>query len=458
MLTAAHWFAAVTPVIGVTLLGIGCGGARGDNPFASAGGGSGDGITEGVEHGSDAGPAGSASAAEGADGTAAGDDDPKFDTPDGATAGGEGGSSDCECGNIEWSYVFIANSQEGTVSKINTRTMEEEGRYLTRADGNGSPSRTSVSVDGKAVVVANRNVGLVKIWARSEFCAGASTSSGKNDVKAWGTDDCVAWSTDFPDMTMQRPVAWTPGQGPCHLDQKIWTVTGTNGQSPGNCGPGGVWIHRVDGETGVIEDTIKLEDDEFPCTLAVLPDGTGIGLGIYGGAVDADGNFYTHGFDNGKFARVDFDSLAVEIFSGGGYGITVDTSGRPWWNGVSRFDYTTMTFENAGVSGGSGGIAEDLQGRMWYANSSKGIGWVDVETMTPGDTVALPAGPGWTVKGVSVDIDGFIWAIRQDETVAYKVDPDTYAITSYNGLNGPYTYSDMTGGAIANVTCNPPEG
>ena len=35
---------------------------------------------------------------------------------------------------------------------------------------------------------------------------------------------------------------------------------------------------------------------------------------------------------------------------------------------------------------------------------------------------------------------------------------DDYSIEMYDGLNGPYTYSDMTGGALNNVTCNPPEG
>lgn len=72
--------------------------------------------------------------------------------------------------------------------------------------------------------------------------------------------------------------------------------------------------------------------------------------------------------------------------------------------------------------------------------------------------VPFSRGPGWTVKGVSTDVDGFILAVRQDETVAFKIDPDDYSIETYEGLNGPYTYSDMTGGALNNVVCNPPEG
>ena len=35
---------------------------------------------------------------------------------------------------------------------------------------------------------------------------------------------------------------------------------------------------------------------------------------------------------------------------------------------------------------------------------------------------------------------------------------DTYEVSTYTGLNSPYTYSDMAGGQINNVTCNPPHG
>jgi DNA-binding beta-propeller fold protein YncE len=444
---------------GLAALPLGCGGeARDDNPW-----GDGHGEESVTSDGSGAGPGGldAGEGSTGAEDEDEGDDGVKFDTPagDGVDDGG-----DCLCGHNDWSYVFIANSSEGTVSKIDTRTMVEEGRYLTRPDGGGSPSRTSVSVDGRAVVVANRHVGLVKIWAREADCKdtngipGIQTSTGKDDVLAWGEDECVDWYVDFPGKTVQRPVQWTAGTGPCHANQKIWTTTGAMGNGPGQCGKSGVWVHRLDGETGMIEDEVHISDTDFPCDHT----GTdlGLGLGPYGGAVDFEGNFWFHGWGNGKLARVDFETLDVEIHSGGGYGITVDTQGRVWLNaGVKRFDPLTNQWANANAAnGGSGGIAQDLQGRIWYADNDQNVGWVDMETLMLGDIVTLPAGSGWVVKGVSADIDGNIWAVRQGETVAYKIDPDTYAVEIYDGLNGPYTYSDMTGGQLTNVTCNPPAG
>ena len=167
------------------------------------------------------------------------------------TAGDEG-SEECQCGEagLLFSYIWISNSSEGTVSKLDTQTMEELGRYVTRPDGAGNPSRTSVTIDGRAVAVANRHGGITKIWARAEDCVesngtpGIQTSSGANDVLPWGQDECVAWYTAFPEYTTQRPVAWTAGTlnpATCEYeDQKLWTSGCGGGQYPGYGGPGGI--------------------------------------------------------------------------------------------------------------------------------------------------------------------------------------------------------------------------
>jgi hypothetical protein len=433
----------------------------GNGLFSSGGpgggpGGDGDGDGDG-SGGGDA----DATAGDDTTGTGGADEGDKFDVGNGGGSAGDEGGGECGCGNNDWSYVWIANSGESTVSKIDTRTLKEEGRYRTRPDSNGNPSRTSVSIDGKAVAVANRHTGIVKIWSRTDDCdpnkngqPGLQTSTGKNNVLAWGDDDCVEWYVPFAGKTVQRPVQWTPGEGDCHENQKIWTTTGAMGTGPGMCGKSGVWVHRLNGSTGAIEDEIHIPDAEFPCDHT----GTdlGLGLGPYGGAVDYEGNFWFHGWGTSKLARIDFETLDYEIFSGGGYGITVDTEGRVWLSSsISRFDYKTKEKKYANVST-SGGIAQDLQGRIWAAGQN-GVVWVDMETLAIGDNIALPGNSG-QVKGVSVDIDGYIWAVRQGDTRAYKIDPDTYALEFYDGLNQPYTYSDMTGGQINNVTCNPPEG
>lgn len=411
--------------------------------------------------GASGGTASASGGTESSGGATTGDSDSdgiKFDTPGGASTAGDSGGGSCGCGNSDWSYVWIANSSEGTVSKINTRTLTEEGRYLTRAT-NGSPSRTSVSVDARAMVVANRHVGLTKIWARAADCAGANTSSGPGDVKAWGSDDCVDWAIDFPGKSVQRPVAWTPGTlnpATCEYDnQQVWTTTGSGGISAGQCGPNGITVHLVNGDSGAIDDEVVIPETEFNCDHTNT--GQGVGLGPYGGAVDNEGNFWFHGFGNNKLVRVELASMTYTITGGGNYGITVDTEGRVWTNSIRRYDPGSNQWANpvGGNAGQNGGVAQDLQGRIWAAEAN-GVTWVDMETMAVGDTVALPF--QGQAKGVSVDIDGYIWAAFQGDTRAYRIDPDTYAIETVTGLNDPYTYSDMTGGQLSNVNCNPPEG
>ncbi|MCA9657060.1 MAG: hypothetical protein KC486_01835, partial [Myxococcales bacterium] len=367
-----------------------------------------------------------------------------------------GGNCDMQqvCGDPGWSYAWIANSSEHTVSKIDTRDVVELARYRTRPDGSGSPSRTSVSIDGRAVAVANRFAGLTKIWSRPEDCVDKNnngmidTSTGPNDVLPFDNDECIAWHNPFSDFTVQRPVAWTSGvynEETCQYEnQKIWTLTGDSG-SPGQCGQTGIWVHRVNGDSGDIEDTVHIPHNVLPCTIGNIE----WGLGPYGAAVDPDNNLWFYVWAQGKIARVDHETLEYEVFSGGSYGITVDTKGRVWDDVPRRFNYQTKTWDSPiGQIPGNGGsgVAEDLQGRIWSATQG-GVGWVDSETMVVGDIVPLPG--NYLYRGIGVDVDGYIWAVQLGGTQAYKIDPDTYETWFVDGLNGPYTYSDMTGGQIA---------
>ena len=378
----------------------------------------------------------------------------KFDVGGGGT--GPGG---CEqkCGFSDWSYVWLANSGEHTISKINTRTMVEEGRFHTRPDNSGNPSRTSVSVDGKAVVVANRMGGVTKYWQREEFCQDKNnnnvidTSTGKNDVRPFDEEECIAWYTEFPEATTQRPVAWTPGTynpETCEYEnQQVWTALGKGTGGTWPCtGSDGIWTYLLDGETGAIDAEIHMAD--VTC---------GTTFGPYGGAVDSQGNLWMYIWSTGTIVHVDVQTLDYFTIAGGSYGITVDTKGRVWvGDSARRYDPMTMTWSNPinwpGGSGGTG-IAQDLQGRIWTGTSG-GVAWVDMETMEWGATVPLPEGSG-LYRGVGVDVDGYIWAVRLGGTTAHRIDPNTYDVTTYDGLNSPYTYSDFAGGQINNVTCNP---
>ncbi|MCA9663703.1 MAG: hypothetical protein KC486_35570, partial [Myxococcales bacterium] len=351
------------------------------------------------------------------------------------------------------------------VSKINTVTMMEEGRYITRPDGSGNPSRTSVSFGGD-VAVANRHGGLTKIYARPEDCVesngmpGIQTSQGGDDVLPWGVEECVAWYTEFP-ATNQRPVAYTQGRlnpATCkYEDTKVWTVTSATPGLPGTGGPGGVIAYRVNGDSGEIEDTVD------------IPEFDGSQLGAYGGAVDPFGNlwFVPMGsllFGTKYLAKVDGVDLSYELYemppNVNSYGVTVDQSGRVWVSstlglGAARFDPAT---EKWGIVPeqllSTGGIAQAKNGPVWVATGNPaGAVAIDPNGLGILTSVEVPGGDG--VKGVGVDHYGYLWLVNDK---AYRLDPnDDWSYEVYGGLTGPYTYSDMTGFALKNTSCDPAE-
>jgi hypothetical protein len=343
----------------------------------------------------------------------------------------------CEMGtgDVEFSYIWIANSSQNTISKVNTETLVEEGRYYTRPDMQGSPSRTSVSLTGN-VAVANRSGGLTKFYALSENCGddngdgNIDTSTGANDIMPWGDEECLAWHTPMA-YTSQRPVAWTQGffdKAACAIiDEKVWTAGSPDGNS--------VEVVFVDGETGIIEETIPI-----PGVQAQY-------FGIYGAAVDSEGNFWGSQLGLGHVVYVDRQTFDFEIWPmvASGYGMTVDQEGFVWTcsSTAARFDPVSETWDQANVGGG-GGCMSDGGDILWMA--SQPLIGINRQTLAVEYSIPLPD----YVHGVSIDHQGYVWGVSMN-TNAYRVDPDNGTWDTVGGLVGPYTYSDMTGFALNNV-------
>jgi hypothetical protein len=341
------------------------------------------------------------------------------------------------------SYIWIANSGQSTVSKIDTQSMIEVARYSTR-DTPGNPSRTSVALSGNAAV-ANRSGGVVKFISNVEECEddngqpGIQTSSGPNDVLAFGQDECMAWYTPFAYST-QRPLAWAQGdfnEGSCtYVNEKLW--------SAGNIGNAEVVL--MDGDTGVVEETV------------IIPNVVGW-AGLYGGAVDSGGNFWTvdHNWNGpSTLVTVDRDDFTYQTWPVTGevhYGLAVDSDDRAWLcgsGGFSRFDPETEQWTHLAAMGGGGsalgGCMEDADGVIWNsAYPSAVLVGVDTDTVQVVDMINIPA----YVHGVSHDFQGNIWGVEFGGSNAYRVNPETLQIDMVGGLVGAYTYSDMTGFALA---------
>ena len=358
---------------------------------------------------------------------------PKFDLPvaDFAPACGAGGGEE-----PDFSYIWIANAAQGTVSKVSTQTLKEQGRYIVRPDSAGSPSRTSVNLSGD-VAVANRNGGVTKVYALTERCADGNETPGIQSASdgqflAWSEEECIAWYTPMTYVS-QRPVAWTQGSfnaGACRWqDQKVWTA--------GMNVPGTVDIIRLEGDTGAIEAMVTIagvKADQY---------------GIYGGAVDAAGNFWGSQLGLGKLVFVDHETLQYKLWDMpvAGYGMTVDSRGFVWTcaGEAARFDPMTELWQTVAGVGESGGCMEDGRGTLYQATPG-GVVAIDALTLEVKQTFALPQ----HVHGISVDFYGYVWGVSKG-TDAYRLDVADGSFETFTGLVGAYTYSDMTGFALSNV-------
>jgi len=369
----------------------------------------------------------------------------------GACQPGDSGGGRGKKGEPDFSYLWAANSAQGTISKIDTQTVTEVGRFQTGPDTLGSPSRTSVSLSGH-VAVANRNGGITKIFATEESCQDTNGTPGiqtSSDAVAlpWDEEECRAWHIPF-DYSSQRPVAWAPGtwnSSTCSWENEmLWTA--------GRIGNGTTdHVILIDGDAGVVVDTVDvpgLKSDAY---------------GLYGGAVDSEGNFWATGWATGNhIVRVTLDSLEVTVWDGPTsagsashwYGMTADVDGFIWNCGsrAARFDPMTETWTvspELGVS--SGCMADgDPSGLLWmsYFGGVKGI---DRETFEIVHDYTTP-----TSYGVSIDFYGNVWAVNGNG--AHRVDPTDGTVISYEGLVGAYTYSDMTGHALSVVGGGTPSG
>jgi hypothetical protein len=337
--------------------------------------------------------------------------------------------------------------------KIDTETLIEVGRYRT-GPVLTDPSRTSVNLKGD-VAVTNRDGSITKIGAIDENCKesngqpGIQTSKGPNDVLAYGQDECVLWNT--PLMPASRPAAWTSGEkidpnDPCSgsVGEKVWTSAPQGGDA---------WVYLLDGDTGAILDQ-------------VLVPGANGGLGIYGGAVDQNNDFWGVTYSAGPLVHVRYDDMTFETIPlpiGSAYGFTVDAKGRSWvggWDGnLQRYDPMTKQWTKATIPGQYQVLSRgmnDVDGDLWIAALFEPQGLMRVNTDTANFVEHIGADKLVGIEtptGASVDVQGKVWLVDQskDGGGAFVYNPMTKEVKWVGGLNGPYTYSDMTGFALKNV-------
>jgi hypothetical protein len=339
---------------------------------------------------------------------------------------------------IKLAFIWVANSGESTVSKLDTDTGKEVGRYYTCSD----PSRTSVDLYSDVWVACRGDGGVAKIVAYEKNCVDKNgdktiqTSKDSNgdgkisggEMLAKGQDECVKFIV-YPGGSCQRAAG-------VDKENNAWI-----GEWNGSV------LRRLNAENGSVMATIS------------------IGCNPYGLVIDKDGIIWVSGRGCDRLVRVDPKSGAVQHLvppTGNLYGITVDKFSRIWMGhyssyGISRYDPANGQWNwiTQNLSGHCPrGMAGSANGYMYSGLGCGGdhyVAKVHLENLSV-SLVNLGNGDKASV-GVALDSSGALWAVNYSSSSATKINTtNDSVIGEYPVGSHPYTYSDMTGYAAKNYT------
>lgn len=366
-------------------------------------------------------------------------------------------------------YAWIANRHHVTVSRINTETHVEEGRYWVGAD----PWSVAVDLDGNAWVGTNAGR-LTKILWDTATCPDRN-ENGEVDTSTPTTlgpinssdepldDECVVW-TGIPlsDEVQINGLAAGP-------DGRLWLAYGEGGvQSidPSSLAVSPLYLGEV------VPVYVPDDDDRLaPLIIEELVQTDAVGEIRYI-AVGGDGSLYASLYENG-IARFDtesteWDALFTE-YDCGPFGISVDGQGRVWTGGwpscagvgmldpdALRYHYfavptattiapgassgvdahpvdgceTSRCTTGVAVAPGSGDIwasfyALGYTGRLELSEADLGLSqWTYIGTARDAEGSLLP-GVSPDLRGIGFDRNGLVWTTGLGSDRIWAIDPET---------------------------------
>ena len=354
-------------------------------------------------------------------------------------------------------YIWVPNSDSGTVSKVDVRTGKEVARYRTCPPGvSGQPSRTTVDQYGNCWV-ANRNSGtVVKIglYETGQYLdrngdGVIQTSTDLNndgditgaELLPWGSDECVLWE-----------VAVIPGKEGTY-------VPGTYGLGYVNAywspGPRGIGVDEQGNVWAGTHDTMRyFYLDNASARILRTNDVLVFNHTAYGAVIDPQGILWSSGYkDSGQCNVLRYDPVLdsnyvinIEFHT---YGLGLDRSNHLFVSGhqeakLTRINTLTGVREwtvNAGYL--SRGVAVTDDGDVWVVSSSEGNVWRFSNDGVFKSKIAV----GNTPTGVSVDSEGKVWVVNNGDEYIHRIDPATETVITTKRIIGGvhYGYSDMTG-------------
>lgn len=338
-------------------------------------------------------------------------------------------------------FIWVPNSNEGTISKVDSLTGAELGRYRTGPTTGGSPSRTTVDLKGNCWV-GNRNTGtVVKVGLLENGQCVDRNGNGKIETStdgnalSWGQDECVLLEVA---LSKGKEGTFKPGAGNVPYDG----APGPRGiaiDAGNNLWAGTYGTYRyyyIDGASGTILKNIDVSS---------------VGHMPYGAVVDAAGVLWSADLSRSSVLRLDTNTGNFKAIPLGqqAYGMSLDKKNHLFiagWcsNSLARVHTTTGQVEWRKPTGDScsRGVAVTEDGDVWVANSSSNN--VSRWSNDGQKKTTIPVGNHPT--GVATDAAGKVWVVHYGDSTIKRIDPATNKVDLDKAVGGPhYGYSDMTG-------------
>ncbi len=342
--------------------------------------------------------------------------------------------------------LWIANSAEATVSRIDVDAALETARYPS---GGAEPSRIAVDYLGDAWVLNREFDGVpsaTRISGARERCTdrdgdGLETSEGPTDVRAIDEEECVALHVEVGETgAVARAIA-------------IDGDTGLDGISGGD-----PWIGLHDAEAVVELDGLTGE---------VLRRVETPGFSPYAAVFDPWGTLWMLERD-GVLARIDPRPAVptVQLIEAPLpcyllYGLACDREGRLLMTGfscdrVASYDPALDLWQMRTTPASPRAAAFDGVDRMWIVHTGASLSRIEMDPFRILDT--FPIADAATVPiesiGVAVDAHGQIWGVSSrsaaaERGVATRLDPATGEITAHVPVGrAPHVQGDLTGADV----------
>jgi len=350
-------------------------------------------------------------------------------------------------------FIWVPN-ENGTVSKIDTETGDELGRYWVSPYSNTRPSRTTVDLDGSCWVGVRRVGTVVKIglyeagiWIDRNgngICDTSLDLNGDGDItgaelRPWGQDECVLYEVV---LIPGKEGTYAPGTYTGGYESNDWHTSprGLAVDAANNLWAG-TWGSRtyyyIDGSTGAILRSVYT------------------GWPAYGAVIDANGILWSSTQENNRVLRLDPSTDAVSTVHMGHfvYGLGVDYLDHLFVAGwhdskLSRVDVLTTTID--WTKWGpycARGVVCTSDNDVWVASTPGDKVYRFDNDGTSKTSIDVALGGWGDPTGVAVDAAGKVWVCNLDGWI-HRINPATNTVDLSKYIvasGGHYTYSDMTG-------------